>query len=781
MSVKPIQRAETNSLAKGLATDLGLLSYPPDVSLDERNFDMMKDGSRRRRLGMDREVGGDYVNPSISNSLFDTNAINGFVWRKAGGKDGVDIYVCQIGSNLTFFNINAPVVSSPDGYMGKVSTLQLSNATPWGMATADKYLVVAGGTSEVMIVDFDPVTQTFTTSTAKILIRDQFGIQETIEPRYETDKTYRGELNPQHYYNLYNQGWGIPRYDWKKTGNALDDAVKLGGNGGDTKVPSNSDKVWSGMAFRPVGTDVDGFENQVECFHYTQFEAITGADTEAAKGFFIIDAFRRSTSRQSAWADHLGKYPEAGLMESFSAPTDITLGGPTIVCSHAGRVFYAGVQGTLQGGDSRSPGYNSTIFFSQVVREKRDISKCYQEGDPTSRDSNDLVESDGGFISIAEASNILGMFSLGARLFVIASNGLWSITGGSDYGFSATNYKVDKLSTFGGISSNSVVVIGDAGYYWAYDGIVRVARNEMGDYSATTISDHIKTFYDDIPVNTKVRSRGIYDSYSKRVSWVYQVREEDKDPSSEVEEGNWELFLEIGSGAFFPYHMRESNVWATRVIGGFEVPPVRSITYVEPVIKTDLQDIYRFTLDDPDEQIATRVVFKYPSDATIKYIVLVDVEELSTLGVVVTQYANIRYRDWEFIDQQGRDAHAYLLTGDQTTGDVAINKQIPYLTMVLENTDEGVEVEDSSSCMARCQWGFTDSPNSGRWTRPMQLYRHRRAEVRGLGEADGHKLVISKTKLRGRGKAFALYLETEEYKDCRIIGWNITLTRNDVT
>ena len=211
MSVKPIQRAETNSLAKGLATDLGFLSYPPDVSLDERNFDMMKDGSRRRRLGMDREVGGDYVNPDLSNSLFDTNGINGFVWRKAGGKDGVDIYVCQIGSNLTFFNINAPVVSSPDGYMGKVSTLQLSNSTPWGMATADKYLVVAGGTSEVMIVDFDPVTQTFTTSTAKILIRDQFGVQETVEPRYETDKTFRGELNPQHYYNLYNQGWGIPR------------------------------------------------------------------------------------------------------------------------------------------------------------------------------------------------------------------------------------------------------------------------------------------------------------------------------------------------------------------------------------------------------------------------------------------------------------------------------------------------------------------------------------------------------------------------------------------
>ena len=780
MPVKPIQRTETNNLAKGLATDLGYLTYPEGASIAEENFDMMMDGSRRRRLGLGLELSGMQRNAGTPQSAFDSQAISTYAWKQAGGIVGSDLFVMQLRGDLFFWDTALTIVSK-DGYMGKVSVGTLNANIAWSMSAVDKYLVVAGGVNVVAVLSYKTGVG-FNLSYENIQIRDLFGVQETTNPMFETDKTYRGGLTPEHYYNLYNQGWAIPRYDWKTNGNALVDAVSLGGNGGTTKVPSNGDKVWTGMAYRPVGTDVDGFESSVECFHYTQFEAVTGADVDAAKGYFIIDAFNRSSSRQAAWEANKAKYSQSGNLIQYTALTDVTLGGPTCVAAHAGRMFYSGVRGSIVGGDNRSPGYNNTIFFTQVVDSKDDLRKCYQEGDPTSRESNDLVDSDGGFLMISEAAQIIGMFSLGAKLFVLAANGLWSITGGSDYGFSATNYRVDKLSTFGGISPTSIIVIGDSAYYWTHDGITQVSRNQMGDYEVKTISNHIKSFYDGIPVPSKGRARGLYDAYAKRVSWVYNVEVDDKDASATVKEGCWELFLDLEKQAFFPFYLSPPTTYRTKVVGGFEVPPVRSVTFVEPVIKTNLENIYRFILDDPDEQLVSNVVYQFPNPATVKYVTISVVGVNTTMAIA--QYNDKDFRDWTYLypTAEGNDAKAYILTGDQTIGDVAINKQIPYLTTVLENTDlGGEEIDDTSSCIARCQWGFTDDPVSGGWSRPFQVYRHRRARVRGLGEYDGNQLVISKTKVRGRGKAFALYYETEPYKDCRIIGWNVTLTKNDVT
>src|SRR5690606_19440481 len=105
-------------------------------------------------------------------------------------------------------------------------------------------------------------------------------------------------------------------------------------------------------------------------------------------------------------------------------------------------------------GDARSPDYTNYVFFSTLVKNKQDLPKCYQEGDPTSREASDIIDTDGGFLRISEAKDILSMSNIGSSLIVIASNGVWSIDGGSDYGFSATNHKVTKISTFGGISAS---------------------------------------------------------------------------------------------------------------------------------------------------------------------------------------------------------------------------------------------------------------------------------------------------------------------------------------
>lgn len=45
--------------------------------------------------------------------------------------------------------------------------------------------------------------------------------------------------------------------------------------------------------------------------------------------------------------------------------------------------------------------------------------------------------------------NITNLVALNDSLVVIAENGVWVIAGGNQYGFTATNYKVDMVSSFG--------------------------------------------------------------------------------------------------------------------------------------------------------------------------------------------------------------------------------------------------------------------------------------------------------------------------------------------
>jgi hypothetical protein len=45
----------------------------------------------------------------------------------------------------------------------------------------------------------------------------------------------------------------------------------------------------------------------------------------------------------------------------------------------------------------------------------------------------------------------------------------------------------------------------------------------------------------------------------------------------------------------------------------------------------------------------------------------------------------------------------------------------------------------------------------------------------------GFKTIVTKNKLRGRGKAFAMSLRSSPGKDCIIHGWNLAINGNAIT
>jgi hypothetical protein len=83
----------------------------------------------------------------------------------------------------------------------------------------------------------------------------------------------------------------------------------------------------------------------------------------------------------------------------------------------------------------------------------------------------------------------------------------------------------------------------------------------------------------------------------------------------------------------------------------------------------------------------------------------------------------------------------------------------------------------------RSQWNYANQIESNKWSPLVQSYRYRKARiVENLSDAfdTGFYAITSKSKLRGRGKAIALYFETEPYKDCQILGWNISVNINQI-
>lgn len=761
--VKPLQRSEIHGFSKGLQTDLNPVNSQLDTTKDEVNFELQKDGTRSRRLGLNAEVGGSEFQIGLTWQQLQTSSMSTFLWEGAGGDPAETLVVVHIGSKLMFYR--------DEGYLKILyaHTHSFGSAAVLQFASVDGMLCIANGTPDIGLFEYKPSTQEFIYSTFRIQIRDLFGIQETLNSRFETDDKYRGPLNWQHYYNLYNQGWATPRKDWEYGDPPLMDAVLLGSNKKHLEQsPSNSDIVWTGVNMKPIAEN--SIEN-FEAFDYKLFEGVTGADTKASKGFFIIDAFNRGSSRYSAWLQNKSNNPASGnliSMPSFNA--DVTAGGPTSVAAHAGRMFYSGCKGQVTGGDARSPNYTNYVFFSQLVKNKQDFSKCYQEGDPTSRESNDVIDTDGGFILVSGAVNIHTMYSIGDQLILIAENGVWSVTGGSGYGFTGTNYKVTKLSSFGGIPNKSFVEFGGQGFYWGWDGVYAIARNQFGDYEVNNLTkDSNDNFFSKISATARLNCQGFADKVRRQVRWVYIEGEPFQDAETK------ELIIDLKFQALYPFTITKHPSNAAFVIAGVQLGDF-STRFAEVPVYVNGEQVFAGA-----EPVTLSQGSTVKMDSSVKYIAIYNRD---SPRIRFCEYSNPYFEDWAFTGEPV-DAPAFMESNPFTGEDFAVKKQVPWLTMAFAETEKTIDSSDEvfqeSSCIGRIMWNFTHGAHSGKWSRGMQLYRKSRWYYGDIGVDNGFSLNITKTKVRGIGKSFALHVRTEPRKDCHIYGWNISLTVNSVT
>ena len=760
--------AEFKTFVKGIVTEVSPLTFPNNASIDETNFVLNRDGSRDRRLGLDLEENFSYYTVSLTNAS--ETPVSSYRWIDGKGLGAGDIVVVQVGNSIQFYDASEGSLSP--NLIGAISLLLDSEGSVQTVKRASftrtgKNLILAFGGNEIYKVSYD--SGTISTEPFRLKIRDFFGVGDL-----DTDGTDMTEglgllrrpsvQTDAHVYNLRNQSWS-QKYISIATGSNTDPLASW--KSIYSEWPANSDIIT-----REIYPDTSATNKTVDRFWETNLHDTDYGTGEPAKGSFIIDFVNRGASRQ----EEVTKLEtEKGLSYPVtSLPSETEDSTASAVASYSGRVFYGGFPGSSNTENSKTPDTASFVLFSQLIRSGSEFGKCYQEGDPTSRDNPDLVATDGGYIQLEDAYNIHTMLTNSSGLIVIAQNGVWLVAGGSGYSFSADNFVVKRLSDKGAISPDSVVKVDETILYWGEEGIFQLAPNTYGDLVSTNLSKNtIQTLYDNIPFEYKEACKGVYDPYESKVRWVYG---DFFQTTGEVTE----LILDTSLGAF--YKSTFENYGNHSVILPVLAPPYDIDEFNEDVTAEGVV----VTADGVDVFVTTPV--RSTGIRGIRYLVAESLGGYS-YGVSFATYSNQNFLDWYSVDSTGTDASAYLLTGYFSGDDVMRQKQVMKLITYLRRSETGFETDsegdwvpvNTSSCLVSAQWGWTDDAVAGKWANPVQAYRLKRPyfpEDLSDGFDNGEPVVVTSNKLRGRGRVVSLRIDTEEGKDLQMLGWAMVVNIN---
>lgn len=489
---------QINSFTKGLITEVSPLSFPEGASLDELNMKLKKDGTRERRLGMDYESGFGTKATGLSASVLSGARLTAYRWSQASGNTHTEIGVIQVGNSLYFIDL---LTSTPSAnYLNGGNPLTFTgvdNAAIFNFATINNWLIiVSSGLTDPYAVSYDKDTDTITSYTAPVMVRDLWGVHDNLG---ENDRPTT--LSPEHHYNLRNQGWDDSVVTTCGAGiNAINCTFNTFG-----VYPGNGDQWSIGRVEDLTSADVDKYNPNIAARNLVN----TG---QVARGHYVIPLFKRGQSR----------IDQTGLL----LKADQELGRFTTIASYAGRIFYSGILSKVYDGDNRSPKLSGAVFFSQTFSRLIDLVKCYTEADPTNPDFNEVIDTDGGYIIIPECSVINALKPIKQSLFVFAENGVWEIRG-DDGGFRATSFQVNKISNIGVYSAKSIVEVNGVIYFWGNSGIYAIAPNQFGTFDTNNITlQTIQRLYNSIPDSAKKNARAYHDNHTNTIRWLFYSGEE---------------------------------------------------------------------------------------------------------------------------------------------------------------------------------------------------------------------------------------------------------------
>ncbi len=598
-------------VTRGFVTEFTPLSFPREAAIDVDNCVMDKDGSVRRRPGIDLEqgfklntvAGAQLTATALTEITFSTH-----LWEFVSNSGTLNIVVVQSGATLQFFAqfgaVSANLLGTLD--LGPFAVdLSKLRREPIVIASGLGNLYIVNPYMEPLRVSYDGIT--FDATPINIRIRDTEGLEDGLEIDQRPGVLFRN-----HYYNLRNQGWtdanikefggvdasvdlcarsgdvgglpagGVGEFDAAAatviceaqglSGLALVACVLVAASefaGGTGIWPSNSDNMNVGIVSNQDGN----LEFDPNFIINDNF-----GNTPQAKGHFILNAFAK---------DYDDALDCVGTSQAFFPRR------PEAVAFHQGRAFFttANLANSIGG-----------VFYSQQLVKPDLDGECFQEADPTAAEINDLIDTDGGFLPMPGVGQIYSLNEVGNGLAVIASNGVWYITGGDiSSGITATSLRLDKISKLGAMGPSNIVEAEGSVFFWGIDGIIQLQVGDNFGLTATNITNEsIQSFYIVIPAVARREASAVYIAEERKIYWAYREEIEGVTPS--LISKNKFLILDFDVGGFYKYSIAESAAQTfPEIVGLTFVKPLASQSALVPVLELN-GDIVTELNGDPVEE-----------------------------------------------------------------------------------------------------------------------------------------------------------------------------------
>ncbi len=788
------------SFNKGLNTESNEINFPDGFSTDERNYELLVDGSRRRRKGLAQETGGSALATGLTLDSVDGHTT--YVWRGVGGDPTKNVIVHQVGYNFWISN-DAETISTT--YYGEALDLRIFkvNASvvdttvkrePCQFARVRGHLLVSQKYLHPFYIKYDSSADEYTLVKLHLKVRDFDGIDDG-----QGDQVTPAAITDDHRYNLRNRGWieqDIATFQTNSVGSVypskamlwyrgyrrqtdvlysdldgiqLFDTAKLEGEQfGQSTAPQG------GLFLDPLDTRYsasttnEGDEVQIASFAYqsgnpqaggvvrittstvhgrstNDFVTISGnayntslALTITLRAIASLDGFRQITVIDTTNFDvtipannglaTVDSTINAGQINgNVSLPksdgTALSV-GPTACAYHAGRCFYAGIE------DDQ---WADTIFFSKIAQKPIAYGICYQEADPTNPEQNALSSSDGGTIVIPNLGVVKRMLPMRDVLLVFSDQGVWEIGGGRRGVFTAGQYSVRKISDAECSSSRSPILVGSRAIYTGPRGIHMIGPNQFTSVlEETSVSEQlVQTLWNDIPVDRQQVVQTVFDSALNRVYFLYSAS--DNTASLLLNHYDNVLVLDLKVGAFYKYDFN-----STATVG--------------------LLTAYAIT--EADASNASHKI-KWTTRSG---------NSLVTADLDQTDY----------VDFDGSESPLpYVVTGWDNIGDFQRRRQAPVITVYAKRTETGYtetgngwDGDNESSNLLTAYWDWTDDSVTGKIGSQNETYRHVRGFVpSGASDVDGYPVVVTRNKVRGRGRVLQLRFDGAAAKDSHILGF----------
>jgi hypothetical protein len=797
----------------GLNTEASEISFPDGFTTDEANYDLELDGSRRRRKGLAAESGGFTKALDGGDSLSSGEQSVSFLWKNVGGDPTKRFWVHKLDSKL-YFTDDDTIPSNN----WRTDHIDLDDYALGGSLAAPDFtsgkgeLFVASATTKPLRIVYDSGSDVFNVHELSIQIRDFDTIDDQTPLNYQPASAGTpadvedADLTADHYYNLRNRGWkdnDMETYADNKSKWPSKNMAWHRGYRRQTDVTYsdldgvqvfNSDKMEaeaSGLSSAPLGSllvnifdDTVGFSESIAgpgaSFKLDLVPVITStvADPweitldETGHGWSVNDKVEISgfiieytstgggtnnldlsgsivtvtATGANDWKFEVAKPSDFSTIGTISAAiwyvtrtanrstgTGPLTSGPAAIEFHEGRLFYAGIP------DGAWADY---IFFSQVAITPRNYTRCHAENDPTDPNENALLPNDGGYAIVPNIGNVKKLVSMRQSLLVFSDEGVWELTRGRTGAFTPDSFQVRKITDAECTSAMSPIKVDNTAFYTGPKGIYMIRPNQFTSVlEAVNISEAaVQTLWNKIGATYQPRVKTVYDDAKKRLLFMVGgsglMRTWETAPATDTAARfyNVVLGLDLRLNAWFKYEFRSAST--AGVLGAFAISGA----------------------DDSN------------SNKKVKYLC-----QTASATVTVCDMDQTAYLDFD----GSESPLPYFYTGWDNIGDFQRRRQAPVITVYAKRTETGYtqtgngwDGDNESSNLLTAFWDWTDDSVSGKIGSENETYRHVRGFVpSGATDVDGYPVVVTRNKIRGRGRVLQLRFQGAATKDSHLLGF----------